>query len=42
MRTKQESRTEIETWNGYHGQITASKGTFEKIWNDAKKNGGEI
>lgn len=24
-----------ETWNGYHGQITAPKGTFQKIWEDA-------
>lgn len=26
---------ETETWNGYHGQITAPKGTFERIFNDA-------
>lgn len=26
---------ESETWNGYHGQITAPKGTFERIFNDA-------
>ena len=26
---------ETETWNGMHGQITAPKGTFEKIFNDA-------
>ena len=24
-----------ETWNGFHGQITAPKGTFQKIWEDA-------
>lgn len=23
---------DTETWNGYHGQITAPKGTFKKIW----------
>lgn len=27
---------ETETWNGIHGQITAPKGTFEKIWEDAE------
>lgn len=26
---------ETETWNGYHAQITAPKGTFERIFNDA-------
>ena len=26
---------ETKTWNGYHGQITAPKGTFERIFNDA-------
>ena len=31
-----EADTEYEVWNGYHGQITAPKGTFEKIWNDCK------
>ena len=25
---------EQETWNGIHGQVTAPKGTFEKIFND--------
>ena len=24
-----------ETWNGIHAQITAPKGTFERIFNDA-------
>lgn len=23
-----------ETWNGFHGQVAAPKGTFEKIYND--------
>lgn len=27
---------ETETWNGIHAQITAPKGTFERIWNDAE------
>ena len=27
---------ESETWNGYHGQVTAPKGTFKKIWEDAE------
>ena len=26
---------ETETWNGIHAQITAPKGTFERIFNDA-------
>jgi hypothetical protein len=26
---------ESETWNGIHAQITAPKGTFERIFNDA-------
>lgn len=26
---------ELETWNGIHAQITAPKGTFERIWNEA-------
>jgi len=26
---------ETETWNGIHGQITAPKGTFERIFNEA-------
>lgn len=34
-----------ETWNGYHGQVTAPKGTFEKIYNDTEEEtqeeGGE-
>ena len=30
---------ETETWNGYHGQITAPKGTFEKIYEDAESEG---
>lgn len=29
---------ETETWNGFNCQITAPKGTFEKIWNEAKEN----
>ena len=30
---------DTETWNGYHGQITASKGTFKRIYEDA--DGGD-
>lgn len=29
---------ETETWNSMHGQITAPKGTFERIFNDADDN----
>ena len=29
------SEEETETWNGIHAQITAPKGTFERIYNDA-------
>ena len=32
---------ETETWNGYHGQITAPKGTFEKIYEDAESEDKE-
>ena len=32
---------ESETWNGFHGQVTAPKGTFERIYNDAKMEGVE-
>lgn len=30
----EEENEETETWNGFHGQITAPKGTFEQIFND--------
>ena len=29
-------KSETETWNGIHGQITAPKGTFKKIFDDAE------
>lgn len=29
-------KSETETWNGMHGQITAPKGTFKKIFEDAE------
>ena len=29
-------KSETETWNGMHGQITAPKGTFKKIYEDAE------
>ena len=28
----------FEIWNGVHKQIIAPKGTFEKIYNEAKEN----
>lgn len=31
-----------ETWNGFHGQVTAPKGTFEKIFNDEDNNDYDI
>ena len=31
--------TDTETWNGYHGQVTAPKGTFKRIYADA--DGGD-
>ena len=36
------SATATETWNGMHGQVTAPKGTFEKIFNDAKEDDYDI
>ena len=30
---------DTETWNGYHGQVTAPKGTFKRIYEDA--DGGD-
>ena len=30
---------DTETWNGYHGQVTAPKGTFKRIYADA--DGGD-
>ena len=33
---KYKESEETETWNGMHGQITAPKGTFEKIFNDTE------
>lgn len=32
---KMVEQQETETWNGMHGQITAPKGTFERIFNSA-------
>lgn len=31
-------KAEREEWNGIHAQITAPKGTFEKIFNDSEKD----
>ena len=33
--------SETETWDGYHGQITAPKGTFKKIYEDAESEDKE-
>jgi hypothetical protein len=33
---KADGSEENETWNGIHAQITAPKGTFERIFNDAE------
>ena len=32
------SKTELENWEGIHAQVTAPKGTFDKIWNEAEDN----
>jgi hypothetical protein len=29
---------DTETWNSFHGQITAPKGTFKKIWDEAEED----
>lgn len=31
-------KTELETWEGIHAQVTVPKGTFDKIWNEAEDN----
>ena len=33
---------ETETWNGIHAQITAPKGTFDKIFNDTEEDIDDI
>lgn len=33
---------DTETWHGIHAQITAPKGTFEKIWNACKESEDDI
>lgn len=33
---------EGEVWNGIHAQITAPKGTFEKIWREAKDDDFDV
>ena len=35
MAIRKAESEETETWNGIHAQITAPKGTFERIFNDA-------
>jgi hypothetical protein len=34
--------SETETWSGFHGQITAPKGTFEKIYNSPDEEDDDI
>lgn len=34
--------TDTETWNGYHGQITAPKGTFKRIYAEADADEGDV
>jgi len=29
---------EIEEWNGIHGQVTAPKGTFDRIYNECQED----
>ena len=33
---------ELEVWNGIHGQVVAPKGTFMKIYNEAKDDDCDI
>lgn len=40
MFESQESE-ETEVWNSIHGQVTAPKGTFERIYNEAKEDENE-
>ena len=35
---KKQGDSELETWEGIHAQVTAPKGTFDKIWNEAEDN----
>lgn len=39
---KLNSEEDTETWNGIHIQITAPKGTFEKIFINAKDDDDDI
>lgn len=32
---EEQEKEETETWNGIHAQVTAPKGTFERIFNNA-------
>lgn len=34
--TLADADTDTETWNGFHGQVTAPKGTFKRIYADAE------
>ena len=33
---------DTEIWHGFHGQVVAPKGTFEKIWNEAKEDDYDV
>jgi hypothetical protein len=39
---KKQGDSELETWEGIHAQVTAPKGTFDKIWNEAEEDNDEI
>ncbi len=38
---KEQIEKAIEYWNGIHGQVTAPKGTFEKMFDEAEEDENE-
>lgn len=42
LNDQKESSQEIEVWQGIHASITAPKGLFDKIYNEAKDDEREI
>lgn len=38
LKEMRDTMLESETWEGIHAQVTAPKGTFDKIWNEAEDN----
>ena len=38
----EKENNDTEIWHGIHGQVVAPKGTFEKIWNDAKEDDYDV